>query len=359
MKSFKQYLAEAAGVKLGDGSIAQVGDAVSFKSDYEQTGTLVSVKKDMFNNVVLTLQSSNEDGFGGDYIDGEEYTQELAKHCWKEGGRFDEATRAPEQAADDEPNRRPSKTKEKDPWSDLDDIFAPKADQPLSKVEPEKDQDEPADTPDNDRRNKVSQADTLRAAGNITPTDSMRDMMSRMRDIEADDSEYPTPDEQDTLPSTRVNTANLPAVAGQALAAAGVQEPDFHQVANLPGNMSRAIRTLGKALFRSFTRTPTEDIYMIGNVGGQGPNTNQEINAVAGWLRDEGESITSGDIDFDTSIPGYQADIRQYRAEGIRWLVVMDEFGKYIYSWPERDSLDAGNDELPAPERNQARQLGR
>lgn len=357
MKSFRQYLAEAAGVKLGDGSIAQVGDSVSFKSDYEQTGTLVSVKRDMFNNQVLVLQSSSEEGFGGDYIEGEEYTQELAKDCWKEGGsRFSEATRD-----DDEPNRRPTKTKEKDPWSDLDDLFAPKADQPLSKVEPEKKDKNAADEPaaDNDRRNKVGQADTLRATGNIAPNDRMRDIMSRMRDIEADDeTEYPTPDEAETLPSTRVNTENLPSVAGQALTAAGVLNPEFHQVANLPGNMSRAIRTLGKALFRSFTRTPTEQIHMIGNVGGQGPNTNQEVNAVAGWLRDNARDIAAGDIDFDTSIPGYQADIRQYSAEGIRWLVVMDEFGKYIYSWPERDSLDA-NAEIDGPERTTPRQLGR
>jgi hypothetical protein len=268
-----------------------------------------------------------------------------------------------QQQADDEPERsKPVKDKEKDDWGDLDDLFAPKADQPLTTVDPksEKNKDEKPKDDGPDVRKKVGQSDTQRATSNITPSDQMRDMMSRMRDIEADDSEYPNPEPPETLPSTRVNTANLPAIAGEKLVAAGVQEPDFHQVANLPGNMSRAIRTLGKSLFRSFTRTPTEDIYMIGNVGGQGPNTNQEINAVAGWLRDEGEDISTGDIDFDTSIPGYQADIRQYRAAGIRWLVVMDEFGKYIYSWPEKDSLDAENTpELGGPEQDEPRRLNR
>lgn len=248
--------------------------------------------------------------------------------------------------ADEEKKKTQTKQKDQDTdWSGLDDLFKPKADQPLAKSEPEPQRDEPQAEPSNDQRKKASQADTLRATQNINPNDRMRDMISRMRDIEAnpDDADYPTPDDPETLPSTRVNTQNLPAVAGSNLAAAGIQNPDFHQVANLPGNMSRAIRTLGKALFRSFTRTPTEQVYMIGNLGGQGPNTNQEVNAVAGWLRDTGEDIGIGNIDFDTTIPGYQADIRQYSAGGIRWLVVMDEFGKYIYSWPESDSVNAAN----------------
>lgn len=265
----------------------------------------------------------------------------------------------PKKKEDDKPQSKP--VKDKEDWSELDDLFSPKADQPLTTIDPksEKNKDEPKDS-DPDVRKKVGQADTQRVAGNITPSDQMRDMMSRMRDIETDDSDYPDPEPPETLPSTRVTTDNLPAIAGERLVAAGVQEPDFHQVANLPGNMSRAIRTLGKALFRSFTRTPTEDIYMIGNVGGQGPNTNQEINAVAGWLRDNGDDVATGEIDFDTSIPGYQADIRQYRAAGIRWLVVMDEFGKYIYSWPEKDSLDAENTpELGGPEQDEPRRLNR
>lgn len=346
MKSFKQYLIEASGVTLGDGSVVQVGDAVSFKSDYEQVGTLVSVKRDMFNNLILTLQA-DEEGFGGDYIGGEEYTQERAKDCWSDGGRFTEATRAPEQAADDEPDRRPHKTREKDDWSDLDDLFAAKPDQPLStqgSPDPEQNAREPEG--EHDPRHRASQADTLRATGNINPTDRMRDMLSRMRDIEhnPDDEEYPVPDQEpENQLQTEVNLDNLPAVAGERLRAAGVTDPDFHQVANLPGNMSRAIRSLGKALFRQFTTTPTEDIYMIGNLGGQGPNSSAEVNAVANWIRETGDDITTGNVDFDTTIPGYNADIRQYSAAGIRWLLVRDEFGNYIYSWPENTSVQGAN----------------
>jgi len=265
--------------------------------------------------------------------------------------------------SEEDKKKTQTKTKDQDTdWSGLDDLFKDKADQPLSTVDsPKRDDGDDQTQQDRDLRKKASQRDTLRATSNITPTDRMRDMLSRMRDIEADDeTEYPAPEEPENLPSTRVNTENLPAVAGERLQAAGVQDPTFHKVANLPGNMSRAIRTLGKALFREFTRTPTEDVWMIGNLGGQGPNTNAEVNAVAGFLRDQGEDVSTGDIDFDSTIPGYTADIRQYSAGGIRWLVVMDEFGKYIYTWPEGDSVQSrAADRLERPGREEPRRIGR
>ena len=255
-----------------------------------------------------------------------------------------EATR-PQQAADNEP-QRPKKVKDReDDWSGLDDLFAPKADQPLAtRAEPE--QDRPRDEPQRDdpRGRKASQGDTLRATSNIRPSDDMRNMLNRMRDIETDPEDDGYPDQEvGTDLTTRVTTDNLPAVAGQALQAAGTSNPDWHQVANLPGNMSRAIRSLGKQLFRSFTSTSTDKIHMIGNVNGQGPNTTAEVNAVASWLRAHADDVATGDIDFDNSIPGYTADIKQYSAAGIRWLLVRDQFGNYIYSWPEQDSIQTAN----------------
>lgn len=210
-------------------------------------------------------------------------------------------------------------------------------DQPLANRQPEK----PRQEPQSPSIRKSSQANTqAKTAGLSTPR--MADLLSRMRDIEGDaDDEWAGFDEPETSTdiSTDVNTENLPAVAGQQLQAAGIQTPEFHKVSNLPGNMQRAIRSLGKQLFRSMTRTPTDDIWMIANLGGRGPNTPAEVNAVAGWARKNGEDLGPGDIDFDTSIPGYQADIHQYTAGGIRWLLVRDEFGTYIYSWPEDQSI--------------------
>jgi hypothetical protein len=255
-----------------------------------------------------------------------------------------EAERRRQPKEDDESERKPTKDKQKDPFSDFDDLFQPRDDKLPATPEPERRQDQPQDG-DRDQRRRANQADTQRAAGGIEPNQRMRDLLGRMRDIDADpdDPGYPDPEPPQDLPDVRVNNQNLPAVAGAALRAAGTQDPDFHKVANLPGNMNRAIRTLGRQLFRSFTRTDTNDIWMVGNLGGQGPNSRQEVNAVASWVRDNGEDMGTGDIDFDTSIPGYQADIQQYSAGGIRWLLVRDEFGDYIYSWPEQDSITHRN----------------
>ena len=194
-----------------------------------------------------------------------------------------------------------------------------------------------------DPRRKVNQANTLKATSNIQFTPDMAAMLSNMKQIDFDDEDedegYPEP----TNTTDIVTTTNLPAVANTALRAAGIQNPDWHQVANLPGNMGRSIRMLGKHLFGSFTRTSTADIYVVANLGGTGPNSTQEVNAVAGWLRNEGKDLGPGEIDFSKIMPGYNADIHQYSAAGIRWFLVRDDFGQYIYSWPEEDSKTQKN----------------
>jgi hypothetical protein len=259
---------------------------------------------------------------------------------------------------DQQGNPKPTQDKEHDPFSAFDNLFGQSDDQPLAHrpeepEEPHPEQDQPH--PEQDPRQRASQRDTQRAAGGAY-NPRMGDLLNRMRDIEADpdDPGYPEP-EQDNQVAHRVDNQNLPTIAGHALDVGGVQRPNFHKVANLPGNMSRSIRTLGRHLFRSLTSTPTDDIWMIANLAGQGPNSRQEVNAVAGWLRSHGEDLGDGNIDFAQSIPGYDADIHQYVAAGIRWLVVRDEFGDYIYSWPEQDSVDARNTRELGHERNHPR----
>jgi hypothetical protein len=66
-------------VKLGDGSVVSVGDTVWFKSDFEQCGRL-----DKISGSTLRLYGGDE-GFQGDYIDGDEYTSVSARDCWSEG----------------------------------------------------------------------------------------------------------------------------------------------------------------------------------------------------------------------------------------------------------------------------------
>jgi hypothetical protein len=236
---------------------------------------------------------------------------------------------------DDEPEP-PKKTQTRDKPKFNHDPFQQQAAQPLAN-RPEEPRG--AEQPAAPRMRQATAAATRRAAGNIEPTDQMRDMLSRMRNIEIDPDLADYPQDEPTFDvDVNVNTENLPAVAGQAIAAAGETSPEFHQVARLPGNMSRMIRQLGKSLFGSMTNTPTEDIYMIGNLGGQGPNTRQEVNAVANFVRENGENLGAGDIDFNAIMPGYNAETHQFVAAGIRWLLVKDFAGEYIYAWPEADS---------------------
>jgi hypothetical protein len=188
---------------------------------------------------------------------------------------------------------------------------------------------------------KASQKDTLSKTSGLGTSD-MGDMLGRMRDIELDKDLEAYPDQDPgLLPSVEVNTQNLPAVAGQALQAAGVQNPEFHQVSNLPGNMADQIRQLGKSLFGSLTMTPTKRIHVVANLGGKGPNSTQEVNAVAGFLKQHGDDRGPGDIDFEQVMPGYKAQTHMYTAAGIRWMLVKDFAGQYIYCWPEEDSHDA------------------
>jgi len=136
-----------------------------------------------------------------------------------------------------------------------------------------------------------------------------------------------------------VPASKLPAHLETALEKAGQISVRWHHVANLPGNAAAAIRQLGKALFGALTQTKTDQITMIGNLGGQGkPNSEKEVQAVAAYLKKFGEDMGPGHIDFDNVMPGYKAQIHHYVAFGTEFMLVKDFAGSYIYAWPVDDS---------------------
>ena len=204
-------------------------------------------------------------------------------------------------------------------------------------------------------------AATRAATAGITPTDAMRDAinsinipddmldMDDMDDMDDDTANAPTPTDTPLLPRP-ISPENLPDIIHREIAMSDPHaiNPVWHKVANLPGNMSRAILTLGKALFRAFTRTPTKDIIMIGNVGGQGPNSTREVRAVGNWIVKHGRELDTAEIDFGVTIPGYSAHVKQYVVNGIRFMIVSDSYGSYIYAWPHGDSVDNAK-EIAAP----------
>ena len=66
---------------LVEGQEVKVGDWVCFKSDIEQSGKIVAIKKS-YMGTALTLENLN--GFNGGYIGGDTITTEEASDCWLE-----------------------------------------------------------------------------------------------------------------------------------------------------------------------------------------------------------------------------------------------------------------------------------
>jgi len=63
-----------------EGVRVQVGDWVSFKSDTEQSGRIVSMRHGILGGVDLELENPN--GFTGSYIGGQLRTLQRAGDCW-------------------------------------------------------------------------------------------------------------------------------------------------------------------------------------------------------------------------------------------------------------------------------------
>lgn len=144
---------------------------------------------------------------------------------------------------------------------------------------------------------------------------------------------------------TKPKAADLPAVLANALKVAGMQNPKWHMVRNLPGYMSAGIRAIGRQVFRPFTSTEIEDIQVIANVNGSGPNTSAELNAVANFLVKFGTKNSDAAMHFHDRIPGYSAEMKVFTFANYTFLIVKDHAGQYIYSWPSTDNKVATDDD--------------
>lgn len=161
------------------------------------------------------------------------------------------------------------------------------------------------------------------------------------------DYEYGRPEPVTT--GTDVATIEtMPAVVNKEIAKHAPVEPEWHQVKHLPGYLAAAIRAMGRQVFGVFTNTRIEDIQIIANLGGQGPNSERELDAVAGWLKDNGVRDTDGEMNFHQSIPDYGAEFQVYNAEKFTFMIVKDEYGNYVYSWPTKDNKTFANDKHKA-----------
>ena len=254
-----------------------------------------------------------------------------------QGGEMDEATEGP---------KKP-RTKVRDPLDDLEDQ-PPGQDQPLTNYEPDDGEyddvmDRPEATP-TPHMPRASAADTRARTANMNPSELMRDMMSRINPQAGGDEPELAPEPQDQENAIVARTArDVPAVISSAMRVAGVEMPEWHTVNNLPGYQQQPIRGMGRQIFRMFTRTPLEQIQTIANVDGQGPNTDAEMRAVANWLMQNADDLGEVHLDHGQAIPGYRPDVKEYSINGVRFHVVRDLMGQYIYAYPDADATTNQN----------------
>lgn len=245
----------------------------------------------------------------------------------------------PKRKRDEDDDKKKSKPTQDKPKVDPGGMFDKKQDRPLTRKE--RDEQEFGKESRKERKLRLAaKAETERAARGVNlDAKSMKHLDDLHKNMPAgdDDETEPKPPSDELVVR---KASDVPKVISSAMVAAGFVDPDFHLVSNLPGNMSRAIKQLGKALFGAFTKTPTESISMIGNLSGMGPNSPKEVNSVASYLKKHGEDLGPGDIDFEPVMPGYKAKIHNFTADGMHFMMVKDHMGDYIYAWPSADTKE-------------------
>lgn len=122
---------------------------------------------------------------------------------------------------------------------------------------------------------------------------------------------------------------------------AGRIHADWMNVDQLPGYMQHGIRAMGRIVFKPLTRTDLEDINILANLGGHGPNEAVEMNAVANFARKNATETRDMSMQFGEMIPGYEPEVKLYVTPNDTYLVVQDDMGRYIYSWESKNTKDA------------------
>lgn len=132
---------------------------------------------------------------------------------------------------------------------------------------------------------------------------------------------------------------NLPAVINKQLSTKRGVEVEWSMVKHLPGYLQQPIRSLGRHVFKAFTSTPIEKIQVLAHLNDAGgPNDEVELKAVASFLKRHGIKDTRATLNFEKIMPGYDAEVAVYHAEGYTFMVVEDFAGHYIYAWPSKTS---------------------
>lgn len=268
-------------------------------------------------------------------------------------------------AEQEQTSSRPTDYADPDELKFGDDIFNRK-DSPLGKPEEKKAKQDKKSSKAGDPRGSTASASTTRSkvAGINNPeaAEIARQINQDFLNDLADANDEPDLDQDydNAVPELPPPTPeNLPAVISRELRAAGMVSPEWHQVKNLPGYINRGIRALGRQMFSQVFSTDIDEVQVLANLGGSGPNSTQEMNAVAGFVKANGVQRHDIEMGIENLLPGgYEAQTFCYNWGGYDFLLVKDFAGEYIYSWPADDTLinwDEDFSDLPPLDAPQAR----
>lgn len=146
---------------------------------------------------------------------------------------------------------------------------------------------------------------------------------------------------------------NIEEILGQAIANTTDENPnmvafnpEWTMVSDLPGYMQTQIRALGRMVFEPFTDTPIEDINVM---AAPFTNSKRDLDMMAHWITRYGIRDDEAELIFGDIMPGYSAQTQIWNAEGYTFMLVKDQAGGYIYSWPGGRGVHIDQD-APVPQ---------
>lgn len=236
-------------------------------------------------------------------------------------------------------DKRPTKTKTSTNWNSL--FGGSSKELPTRSAKQSSPQQQPENGIRDEKPMKAVSGDVTRQRmAGVRPTADIASKLSQM-DLSADDEI--SNDQAAINAGLGQQTANVPAVQGTDIAqvSTAIEKsqgivPEWHMVKHLPGYLASGIRSMGRAVFSAFTTTPIEEIQVLANIG-DGPNDQEEIDAVFQYIHQHGERDSEAELEFQERIPNYGAKVKIYKALGYTFMAVRDFAGSYIYAWPEKD----------------------
>ncbi|MBI9080819.1 MAG: hypothetical protein JEY79_13905 [Pseudodesulfovibrio sp.] len=152
------------------------------------------------------------------------------------------------------------------------------------------------------------------------------------------------------LPSVvpRITPENLPVILSKAINEKPKVgeldlkgwEPKWTLVMHTPGYFQAGIRQLGRRIFSLYTDIPVEEIQLMSTL----IQPDEDVKRMLKWIVVNSVRDLKAEIDFETSILGFAADMQIWSTEGYQFMAVKDYAGYYIYAWPGGRGVQLGSE---------------